>query len=207
MSLPSQVRHERVYVVDDPEALQALAHPLRVQVLEALREAGSAAAVARAVGHSRQAVNYHLKELERVGLVHRIGERRTGNFIEALYQAVASTLVVSPQVAWRDPRRLEALRRQHSLERLVLVGERLQRDAAALLDRAAFDGEEIASATVEAEVHFADESQRAEFLAAYFDALRELCDRYGAATGDPYRVVVAAHPAAGEMTTETKENS
>jgi DNA-binding transcriptional ArsR family regulator len=205
MSLPTAAQHERVRVVDDPEALQALAHPLRVQVLEALREPGSAAAVARAVGLSRQRVNYHLKELDRVGLVHKVGERRTGNFIEALYQAVASTLIVSPQVAWRDPRRLEALRHQHSLERLVLVGVRLQRDAAALLDRAAFDGEQIASSTVEADVHFADEQQRSEFLAAYFDALRELCDRYGAATGDPYRVVVAAHPAAGEGT-EEEEN-
>jgi len=189
-----KIQPERVHVVDDPEGLQAIAHPLRMQVLEALREPGTAAGVARALGHSRQAVNYHLKELERTGLVRKVGERRNGNFIETQFQAVAGTLVVSPHVAWQDPRRLEALRHQHSLERLVLVGERLQRDAAALLDRAAFDGEEIPSATVEAEVHFADEQQRAEFLAAYFESLRELCDRYGSPAGAPYRVVVAVHP-------------
>ena len=197
----------RVHVVDDIESLQSLCHPLRVRILEALREPGSAATVARAVGESRQRVNYHLKGLERAGLVETVGERRTGNFIETLYRSVAESFVVSPQVAWSDPRRVEALRHQHSLETLVGVGERLQRDAASLLDRAAFDAEEIASATVEADVHFADERDRAAFLAAYLEALRELCERYGAPTGEPYRVVVAAHPAAAAAGDPTKGTS
>src|SRR5712691_4740611 len=130
---------ERVHVLHDIESLQVLGHPLRVQILEALREPRSAAAVARRVGESRQRVNYHLKELERARLVEPVGERRSGNFIETLYRAVAGSFVVSPDVAWSDPRRVEALRQQHSLEKLVNVGERLQRDAVALLDRAAFD--------------------------------------------------------------------
>ena len=44
----------RVHLVEDPESLQALAHPLRVRVLEALREPGSAAMAAWAVGQPRQ---------------------------------------------------------------------------------------------------------------------------------------------------------
>ncbi|MGQ0803517.1 MAG: ArsR/SmtB family transcription factor [Actinomycetota bacterium] len=187
----------RVHVLEDIESLQTLCHPLRVRILEALREPGSSATVARQVGESRQRVNYHLKELERAGLVEPTGERRSGNFIETLYRAVAESFVVSPQVAWSDPRRVEALRHQHSLEKLVTVGEQLQRDAASLLDRAAFDGEEIASAAVEADVHFADEKARAAFLEEYFTALRGLCERYGAPRGAPYRIVMAAHPAAG----------
>ena len=113
------------------------------------------------MGQPRQNVNYHLKELERAGLVRKVGERRNGNFIEALFQSVAPTIVVSPRAAWADPRRAAALREQLSLEHLILVGERLGRDGAALLDRAAFDGEEIASTAVEADVHFADENERA----------------------------------------------
>jgi DNA-binding transcriptional ArsR family regulator len=197
----------RVHVVADIESLQSLCHPLRVRILEALREPGSAATVARGVGESRQRVNYHLKGLERAGLVESIGERRTGNFMETLYRSVAESFVVSPQVAWSDPRRVEALRRQHSLETLVTVGERLQRDAVSLLDRAAFDAEEIASAAVEADVHFADERDRAAFLADYLASLRELCDRYGAPTGEPYRVVVAVHPAATAAGDTTKGTS
>lgn len=187
---------QSVHVVEDIEALQVLGHPLRVRILEALREPGSAATVAREVGEARQKVNYHLKELERVGLVQAVGERRTGNFIETLYEAVARSFLVSPRVAWSDPRRVDALRQQHSLERLVMVGGQLERDAISLLDRAAFDGEQIASAAVEVDVHFADEKDRAAFLDEYLAAVQKLCDRYGSRKGLPYRVVLAAHPAA-----------
>jgi len=183
-----------VHVVDDLEALQVLGHPLRVRILELLREPGSAATVAREVGETRQKVNYHLKELERVGLVAPIGERRAGNFIETLYEAAGRSFLVAPSVAWSDRRRVDALRQQHSLENLVMVGAQLQRDAISLLDRAAFDGEAIASAAVEADVHFADERDRGEFLEEYLATVQKLCDRYGARDGLPYRIVLAAHP-------------
>lgn len=184
----------RVALVDDLDTLQVVGHPVRLRILDAVREPASAAAVARTVGESRQNANYHLKELERVGLVRRVGERRNGNFIETLFQAVASTVLVSPRAAWSDPRRMRALTDQVSLENLVVVGERLAADASALLDRAAFDGEEIASAAVEAEVRFPDEATRAAFLRAYVAAVGPLLAEYGAKQGDGYRVVLAVYP-------------
>jgi DNA-binding transcriptional ArsR family regulator len=187
-----------VHVVEDVEALQVLGHPLRIRILELLREPGSAATVAREVGETRQKVNYHLKELERVGLVEAVGERRSGNFMETLYESVGRSFLVSPRVAWSDPRRVDALRQQHSLERLVMVGAQLERDAISLLDRAAFDGEQIASAAVEVDVHFADEKDRAAFLEEYLATVQKLCDHYGSAKGLAYRVVMAAHPAEKE---------
>jgi DNA-binding transcriptional ArsR family regulator len=182
-----------VLTIDDPEALQALSHPLRVRILDALRQPDSAAAVARRLGEARQKVNYHLKEMEHHGLVVASGERRTGNFVESLYQAAARTLVVLPRAAWGDPRRLAAMADQVSLENLVALGERLARDAAVLLDRAAFDGEEIASAAVEAEVQFASEADRAAFLEAYLAAVGPLLRRYGSKAGSRYRVALAAY--------------
>jgi DNA-binding transcriptional ArsR family regulator len=191
-------------MVSDLDALQVLLHPLRIDILEALRTPASAATVARGLNLPRQKVNYHLKELERVGLVREVEARRAGNFIETLYEAVARTFLVSPEAAWSDPRRLDALRHQQALERLVEVGQRLQRDAITLLDRAAFDDEEIASACVEADVHFADEADRSAFIDEYFTLLRELCEKYGARKGLPYRVVVAAHPVTESTSKETK---
>jgi len=154
----------RVVVVETSEGMQALAHPVRVRILEALRAPASAAAVGREVGQSRQNVSYHLKELERTGLVRRVGERRNGNFVEALFQSVGGTFVVSPRAAWGDPRRSAAMADQHSLENLATLGERLQHDAIALLDRAAFDGDEIASAAVAADVGFANAPDREAFM-------------------------------------------
>jgi DNA-binding transcriptional ArsR family regulator len=185
-----------VRVLDDPETLSVLGHPLRVRILDALREPGSAATLARAIGQPRQKINYHLKELEHAGLVELVGERRTGNFVESMYRAVARSFIVSPEVAWSDPRRMETLQRQHSLQTLVVLGERLQRDAAVLLDRAAFDGEEIASASVEAEAHFTSEADREAFLDDFLKATAELMKKYGRKEGAAYRVVVAAYPEA-----------
>lgn len=80
--------------------LQALAHPLRVRILDELREPASAAEVGRRLGESRQNLNYHLKELERGGFVQRVGERRAGAFVESLYQSSASAVLVSAVGSW-----------------------------------------------------------------------------------------------------------
>ena len=187
----------RLRAVEDlrkPDQLHVLAHPIRLRILEMLREPLSAAALARSLADARQKVNYHLKELERAGLVRRVGERRAGNFLESLYQAVARTFVVSSRVAWGSPRRLKAFGAQLSLRTLVTLGESLQRDAAVLLDRAAFDGEEISSASVEGEVHFADKDDRAAFMKEYLAAVGPLLKRYGARKGARYRAVFAVYP-------------
>lgn len=183
-----------VELLRDPQQIGALAQPVRVKILEALRTPDTAAGLARQLGRSRQNVSYHVKELERVGLVRRVGERRKGNFVEQLYEATAKRFVVS----WRfasDPERLAAvLRDQVSLSQLSDLGERLQRDAAGLIDRAAFERCEIPSATVEAEVRFPDAAARAAFMAEYVDVLRSLLARHGHAEGARYRVALAAYP-------------
>lgn len=191
----------RVRFVDDVASVQALTHPVRVQILDELREADSAAGVARRIGKSRQSVNYHVKELAGAGLVEPAGERRTGNFVEQLFRSVANSFVVTPRLAWGDQRRVAALHDQLPLEHLVVLGERVQRDASALLDRAAFDGEQIATATVEAEVRFADESARAAFLREYAQVIGPLLVKHGAQVGAPYRTVLAVYP----DTAETEE--
>ena len=183
-------------LVRDAARLGALAHPMRVQILALLRDPGSAATVARSLKQPRQKVNYHLKELETAGLIEPVGERRVGNFVESLYRAAARTFLVSPEVTWADGRRSETLGRQHSLQTLVLLGERLQRDAAMLLDRAAFEGEEIASASVVAEARFENEADREAFLGEYVRTTAELLERHGNKDGEPYRVILAAYPEA-----------
>ncbi len=184
----------RVQVVTALEAVQAMTHPVRVRILEALRQPESAAGVARAIGQSRQNVNYHLKELERAGLVRAAGERRRGNLIEPLYESVAGSFVISPRAVWSDRKRLAALRDQVSLEHLVALGERFQHDATALLDRATFDGDEIPSASVDTEVRFPTAEARAAFMDEYLRMLGSLLKKHGARKGDRFRVLGAVYP-------------
>lgn len=57
--------------IDDPRTLRALAHPLRVQLLGALRRFGPATAthLARRLDETTGATSYHLRQLERHGFV------------------------------------------------------------------------------------------------------------------------------------------
>ena len=188
------VARDRVDVIEDAAQLAALAHPARIAILNALRTPNSAAGVARIISEPRQKTHYHVKALLEAGLIRAVGERRTGTFVEQLYQSVAGTFVVSPRLAWSDDDHLRALRSQMPLEHLVRMGEQLQRDATALLDRAAFDGDEIACASLEALVRFKDEANRAAFIDEYLAALKPLLKKYGARSGDGYRVALAVHP-------------
>lgn len=187
----------RVAVLDEPDLVAVLAHPMRIAILAALRTPDSAAGAARALGETRQKTNHHVRALLGAGLIAPAGERRKGGFVEQLYRSVASSFVVSPRLAWGDEQRADALRRQLPLEQLVRLGERVQRDGAELLDRAAFDGEDIPSLAVEAEVAFPDAAARAAFMQDLLAALGPLLRKHGARKGDAYRVAVATYPEAG----------
>jgi len=60
--------------LDDPEALEALAHPVRLNLLGYLMSEGpaTASACARAVGDSPSNCSYHLRKLAKHGLVETV---------------------------------------------------------------------------------------------------------------------------------------
>jgi DNA-binding transcriptional ArsR family regulator len=62
-------------VIRDPRALRALAHPVRLEILERLGIEGpaTATAIGAAVGISPSAASYHLRALARFGLVADAG--------------------------------------------------------------------------------------------------------------------------------------
>lgn len=183
----------------EPGQVQVLAQPLRVAVLEALRNPDSAAGVSRIVGKPRQKVNYHLKELERAGLVQRVGERRKGNFVEQLYQSVAKRFVVAQQFAWDVEKLSATLADQVSLAELSAAGERLQHDASVLLDLAAYEGRQIPSATAAVDVRFEDESSRAAFMQEYLETLKHLLNKHGSPKGAAFHVITATYPDVEEI--------
>ena len=185
---------ERLAVLDTSDELAAITHPTRLRVLDALRSPDSAASVARRLGEPRQRINHHVRELAKAGLLVDAGERRKGNFVEQLYEARAHTFVLSPRLTWGDGARLRAIADQVSLQELVEVGERVQRDAAALLDRAAFDGEQVPSAAVAATVRFADAESRAAFLDEYLALTASLIERHAAREGEAYTVALVTYP-------------
>jgi DNA-binding transcriptional ArsR family regulator len=87
-----------VALIDDPAAAGASLDPMRGRLLAALVEPASATMLAARVGLARQKVNYHLRELERHGLIELVEERRKGNVTERVLRATAASYVISPAV-------------------------------------------------------------------------------------------------------------
>ncbi len=185
-------------LIDTPEQLVAVTHPTRLRILDELRSRDSAAGVARRLGETRQRINHHVRELAKAGLLVSAGERRSGNFVEQLYESAAGTFVLSPRITWSDGARVRALADQLSLRHLIEFGERLVRDAVSLLDRASFESEEISTATAVATVRFADDAERSAFLDDYLRLTAELIDKYAAVEGDDYTVGLVVHPTVRE---------
>src|SRR6476659_8931583 len=85
-----------VHVIGDSERAASVLHPIRLRILGELRDAASAAELAPRLGIPRQLVNYHLRQLEKDGLVEVVGERRKRNCTERLVRAVARSYMISP---------------------------------------------------------------------------------------------------------------
>lgn len=64
----------------DLDGLKALAHPLRIQIIEALSTYGeqTASGLADRLGESSGATSYHLRQLEKHGYVREVDGRGTG---------------------------------------------------------------------------------------------------------------------------------
>ena len=77
-------------VVDRDVQIKALANPERVRILTLLVErSGTAKQVADWIGGTRGRVHYHIKELEKAGLVEKVRTVEAGGVVEKYYRAVA----------------------------------------------------------------------------------------------------------------------
>jgi DNA-binding transcriptional ArsR family regulator len=82
----------------DVESLKALAHPLRVQILDRLSVHGAATAsgLADALGESSGATSYHLRQLEKHGFAREVEGRGTGR--ERWWERTPGGISLSPEM-------------------------------------------------------------------------------------------------------------
>src|SRR3989440_12574685 len=87
-----------VCLIDDLERAAALLKPSRVDILRQMASETTCTEVGAALGQTPQSVNYHVKALERAGLVERVGERRGRGTVEGIYRAKAPAYWLCPRL-------------------------------------------------------------------------------------------------------------
>ncbi|MFG1682372.1 ArsR/SmtB family transcription factor [Nonomuraea sp. NPDC049269] len=194
-----------VAVIEDPAAAEVSLDPVRARLLAELAEPGSATMLAAKVGLARQKVNYHLRALERHGLVELVEERRKGNCTERVMQASAASYVISPtalSAVEPDPSRAPD---QLSARWLLAVAARLVRDVGALITAAAKARKRVATFAIDGEVRFASAADRAAFAEELSGMVASLVSKYHdeqADDGRPHRLIIAIHPSVGKQPTD-----
>jgi DNA-binding transcriptional ArsR family regulator len=188
-----------VTVIENAAAAEASLDPIRTRLLAELATPGSATTLALKVGLPRQQVNYHLRTLERHGLVALVEERRRGNMTERVMQATAASYVISPTaLAAVEPDPERAPDRLSAFWMLALAA-RLVRDVGSLLIGARAAGKRLATFALDGEVRFASAADRSAFAEELSHAVAGLVAKYHDDTtedGRVHRIVVAIHPSA-----------
>lgn len=196
-----------VAVIEDPAAAEVSLDPVRARLLAELAEPGSATTLAAKIGLPRQKVNYHLKALERHGLVELLEERRKGNVNERVMRATAAAYVISPTAlaaVQPDPSRSPD---QLSARWLLALAARLVRDVGTLITGAAKARKPVATFAIDGEIRFASAADRAAFIEELAGAVTALVGKYHdekASGGRPHRVIVAIHPSITNPRTPTE---
>lgn len=187
-----------VTVIENAAAAEASLDPIRTRLLaELASEPGSATTLSKRVGLPRQKVNYHLRTLERHGLIGLVEERRRGNLTERVMRATAAAYVISPQaLAAVEPDPAHAPDRLSAFWMLALASK-LVGDVGALLSGATKAGKRLATFAMDGEVRFATPADRAAFAEELSAALAGLVAKYhddAAPDGRRHRIVLAIHP-------------
>lgn len=192
-------------VLDTPERASMLMDPLRLQVLEQLRDPGSSTTVAADLGMPRQRVNYHVRALEDAGLLRLVEERRKGNCTERVLQATARHYVVSPEALGRLGVSAGDVKDRFSSAYLLAQAAQTIREVGALRVGADAAGKKLATLSLETEVRFANAADQHAFAEGLAQALAALAARYhtqDAPNGRRFRFTVGGHPAASNNSTE-----
>ena len=186
-----------VGVINDPARAAAVLHPLRRNILEALRDPGSATSLSEQFGLPRQKLNYHLRELERHRLVELVEERRKGNCTERLLRATARYFVISPETIGGLAADPDAIRDRFSSAYLTALASRAVHELGDLRQRAHKARKRLSTFSLESEVRFASPAARAAFAEELSQSVASLIEKYHEPTakeGRGFRLVLGVYP-------------
>lgn len=189
--------HAQLDLIQQPQRAAALLHPLRLRILQALRQPGSATSVAQQLGLSRQRVNYHLRELEKEGLTEFVEERRKGNCVERILRAKASHFLITPEVLGDLAANPSEIQDRFSSTYLVAVAAQAIRELAGLRAGADTAGKRLATLTLQCDIAFASPAARNAFADELASEVARLAAKYhdeSSAEARSFRLFLGVYP-------------
>jgi predicted ArsR family transcriptional regulator len=187
-----------LHIIDEPSRARSALQPVRLRLLHLLDTPQSAPQLAKAIGLTRQQVNYHLRALQAQQLVESQDHGRVGRRIDRTFARTATSYVIAPRAlggAAIDP---HAVSDAFSSVYLSTVTTRALNDLAALRRAAAAKGKRVPTLTLETVVRFATPADQRRFageLAETFAALAAKYHQEHAPQGRSFRVFACGYPA------------
>lgn len=204
------IQPAEIECVSDGRQAEALLDPLRARILTLSREPASATQLGVLLELPRQRVNYHVRQLERAGLLKRAGRRRRRNMFEQRYVASAKGYVISPELLGRAGADWRAVSDPASAGYLLALSAQMQADvarAARAARGASGQGKRLSTLSIKSQFRFESPEQREQFARELKDAVVAVIARFTApnrtasgkpAPGSPFRLVLGCYPYAPE---------
>lgn len=196
---------QELSLIEDPAAAACLMHAERAAILEAFREPGSATSVARALKQPRQRVGYHVRLLERLGLLKHVEDRRAGNCVERILRASARCYAIAPSALGGLAANPERIADRFSSAYLVARAAQIADEVGRLRELARADEKKLGTLTVETRVAFEGPRAQYQFARELETQLRALVERYhrpDLETSREFELTCLAHPRAAFDRTE-----
>lgn len=191
-----------IEVVGDRDRAEVLMHPLRLRILEAAREPGSAAELARRLELKPQKVNYHVQRLAEHGFLRLVSERRAGNVVEKVYGATAESYVLGSSVlGGLSPRAKDG--DMVTAARWLALQSQAEAELGEVMQGSPDEGEVAPTIAMDAEIRFESADQREVFERAVRELFHAVVSKYASPAetesgepgqGRPYRMLLGVYP-------------
>ena len=178
-------------------AAAAMLDPTRLEILGRLRTPGSASSVAAQLGAPRQRIGYHVRELERAGLLAPVAERAHGGLVERMLQSTAAGYIVAPQALGPVAPNTDAIVDRFSTAYQLAVASRVIRDLSELRARAERARKTVPTLTIDTRVRLASADAQHAFATELANAVANVIEKYNddrAANGRTFACAVSLHP-------------
>lgn len=188
------------HYVETAEDATALLKPFRLELLKRLAEPRTCVELGEFFSQTPQKIYYHVKALEKAGIIDKIAERRVRGVVEGVYQARARSYWLAPQLVKAGGGRRTA-QDQTNLRVLLSLAEDMQAEIGDLA-RDSEAGRDVPSLSLSGEIYLPEPNRRAEFMQEMQAVMQALARKYGlpgdvqseAAQGQRFRIVLACYP-------------